>query len=144
MTVEHEIVIERPLDEVFAYTAEPANAPEWQAGLVSTTKTLDEPMRTGIRWREVRSFVGRRVEGTLEATEYEPGRIFALRTVSGTIALEVRHVFEPFDGGTRIRVLAAGSPGRLGRLGGRFVRRAAERQLRDDLARLKEVLEARG
>ena len=144
MTVEHEIVIERPLDEVFAYAAEPANAPEWQAGVISTTKPAGEPMRAGIRWSEVRTFLGRRIEGTLEATEYEPGRIFTLRTVSGPIALEVRHLFEPFDGGTRIRVLAGGNAGRLGRLGGRFVRRAAERQLRDDFARLKRVLEERG
>ncbi len=144
MTVEHEVVIERPLEEVFAYVANPANVPEWQAGVVSTTKMSDEPMATGVRWREVRNFLGRRVQGTLEATEYEHGRLFALRTVSGTAAIHVRHLFEPFDGGTRIRVLAEGNPGRLGRLGGRFVRRAAERQIRGDFARLKQVLEERG
>ncbi len=143
MTLEHEVVIERPLEEVFAYVADPANVPEWQAGVVSTTKTSDEPMATGVRWREVRNFLGRRVHGTLEATEYEHGRLFALRTVSGTAAIRVRHLFEPFDGGTRIRVLAEGNPGRLGRLGGRFVRRAAERQIRGDFARLKRVLEER-
>jgi uncharacterized membrane protein len=141
MTVEHEIVIERPVDVVFAYVADPTNAPEWQADVVSTTKASDEPMGTGVRWREVRNFLGRRIQGTLEATEYEPDRLFALETVSGTVALKVRHLFEPFDGGTRIRVLAEGHPGRLGRLGGRFVRRAAERQLKADFARLKELLE---
>jgi uncharacterized membrane protein len=143
MTVEHEIVIERPLEEVFAYVADPANVPEWQAGVVSTTKERDEPMRAGVRWREVRTFLGRRIEGTLEATEYDPDRLFALKTVSGSVAIEVRHLFERFDGGTRIRVLAAGQPGRFGRLGARFVGRAADRQLRADFARLKEVLEGR-
>ena len=144
MTVEHEIVIERPLDEVFAYVADPANVPEWQSGVVSTTKTSGESMGTGVRWREVRNFLGRRVQATLEATEYETGRLFALKTVSGTVAIDIRHLFEPFDGGTRIRVLAEGNPGRLGRLGGRFVRRAAERELRADFARLKHLLEGGG
>jgi uncharacterized membrane protein len=143
MTLDHEIVIERPVDDVFAYVTDPANAPEWQSGVLSTTKTSDEPMRTGVRWREVRTFLGRRVQATLEATEYEPAQLFALKTVSGTVAIEVRHLFEPFDGGTRIRVLAEGNPGGLGRLGGRFVRRAAERQLKRDFARLKELLEGR-
>jgi uncharacterized membrane protein len=143
MTLEHEIVIERPVDDVFAYVTDPVNAPEWQSGVLSTTKTSDEPMRTGARWREVRTFLGRRIQGTLEATEYEPGQLFALKTVSGTVAIEVRHLFEPFDGGTRIRVLAEGNPGSLGRLGGRFVRRAAERELKRDFARLKDVLEGR-
>ena len=143
MTLEHEIVIERPLDEVFAFVTDPANAPRWQSGVLSTTKTSDEPMGAGVRWREVRTFLGRRVEGTLEATEYDPDRLFALRSVSGTVAIEVRHLFETFDGGTRIRVLAEGDAGRLGRLGGRFVRRAAERQLKGDLARLKQLLETR-
>jgi uncharacterized membrane protein len=143
MTIEHELVIERPLDEVFAYVTDPANVPRWQSGVLSTTKTSEEPMRAGVRWREVRTFLGRRVEGTLEATEYEPGRLFAVKSVSGTVAIQVRHLFEPFDGGTRIRVLAEGSPGRLRRLGGRFVRRAAERQLKGDFARLKRLLEER-
>ena len=141
MTLEHEIVVERPVDDVFAYVTDPANAPEWQTGVVSTTKTSDEPMRPGLRWNEVRTFLGRRIHGTLEATEYEPGRLFALKSVSGTVAIEVRHLFEPFAGGTRVRVLAEGNPGRVGRLGGRFVRRAAERQLKGDLARLKHLLE---
>jgi uncharacterized membrane protein len=144
VTLEHEVVIERPLDAVFAYATDPANAPEWQASVLSTSKTIDEPMRSGVRWTEVRNFLGRRIQATLEATEYEPGRLFALKTVSGAVAIEVRHLFEPFDGGTRIRVLAEGNPGRLGRLGGRFVRRAAEREVKGDFARLKELLEARG
>ena len=143
MTVEHEIVIERPVGEVFAYVAEPANAPEWQSGVLSTTKTTGEPMRAGVRWDETRAFLGRRVHGTLEATEYEPDRRFALRSVSGGVPIEIRHLFEPFDGGTRVRILAEGDPGRFGRLGGRFVRRAAERQLKGDFARLKRVLEGR-
>jgi uncharacterized membrane protein len=143
VTVEHEIVIERPPWEVFAYVADPANAPEWQSGVTTTTKTAGEPMRAGVRWDETRTFLGRRVQGTLEATEYEPESLFAFRSVSGGVAIAVRHLFEPFDGGTRIRVLAEGDPGRFGRLGGRFVRRAAERQLKADFARLKQVLESR-
>ena len=142
--IEHELVVERPLEDVFAYLSDPANVPEWQTGVVETTKEEEGGMRVGVRWREVRSFLGRRMEATLEAIAYEPGREFSLRAVSGPIPLQVRHLFDRADAGTRITVLAEGDPGRFARLGSRLIARAAERQLKDDLAELKRVLEERG
>ena len=141
--VEHELVVHRPLAAVFDYVSDPANVPEWQTGVVETTKADEGGMRVGLRWREVRTFLGRRIEGTLEATAYERGREFSLRVVSGPIPLHVRHLFDPADGGTRIRVSAEGEPAGFARLGSRVVARAAERQLKGDFARLKRVLEER-
>ncbi len=139
--VEHEIVVERPLDEVFAYVTDPRNVPEWQSGVLETD--FDGEVHVGACWRELRSFLGRRVEATLEATAYEPASEFALRVASGRIPFGVRHLFEQVDGGTRIRIVAEGEPGGFLRLGGAVVSRAAERQLRTDYSRLKDVLEGR-
>ena len=139
--VEHEVVVERPLDEVFAYVANPGNVPEWQSGVLETDFAGE--MRVGARWREVRTFLGRRVEATLEATAYEPTGEFALRVASGPIPFSVRHFFAPAAGGTRIRIVAHGEPGGLLRFGAAVVARAAERQLRTDYSRLKDVLEGR-
>ena len=141
--LEHEVVIERPLEEVFGYVSDPSRVPEWQSGVLEVRKDGDEPMRAGLRWREVRTFMGRRVEGTLEATAYEPNTEFALRVVSGPIPLRVRQRFESTDGGTRISIVAEGEPGGVFKFGERLVRRAAERQLKGDFAKLKDVLEAR-
>ena len=142
--LEHEVVVNRPLEEVFAYATDPTRIPEWQSSVVEVRKEVDEPIRAGLRWREVRSFMGRRMEGTVEATAYEPSREFALRVVSGPVPLRVRQLFEPAGGGTRIRIRAEGEPGGVFKFGERVVKRAAERQLKGDFAKLKDVLEARG
>lgn len=141
--IEHELVVDRPLEDVFAYVTDPANVPEWQSGVLETTKEPEERLRAGTRWREVRTFLGRRMEGTLEATAYEPGAEFSLRALSGPLPFEVRHLFERAGGATRIRVVAEGEPAGFARFGQRFVARAAERQLKGDFARLKRVLEDR-
>ena len=141
--IEHEVVVDRPLAAVFAYVSDPANVPEWQAGVVETTKEEEGRMRVGLRWRVVRTFLGRRMEGTVEAAAYDSGRELPVRVVSGAIPLRVRHLFDTAAGATRIRVSAEGEPAGFVRLGSRFVARAAERQLKEDFSRLKRVLEER-
>ena len=139
--IEHEVVVRRPLAEVFAYVSDPMRTPEWQASVIETRRESGEPFGAGSRWREVRQFLGRRLEATVAAEVYEPEREFSVRAESGPVPFRVRHLFEEVDGGTRISVVAEGEPGRLARLGAPLVARAAETQLRQDFARLREVLE---
>jgi uncharacterized protein YndB with AHSA1/START domain len=56
--VEHSLVIERPPAEVFAYTTDPANLPEWQ----STALEARSDGQEGAHLTEVRKFLGRRME----------------------------------------------------------------------------------
>ena len=141
--LEHDVVVERPVAEVFAYLTDPANVPEWQSDVLEARKEFEGPPRPGSRWCEVRKFLGRRIEQTIEAVAYEPEREFTLRVVAGPIPFEVRHLFSPDGDGTRITVEGEGEPGRLFKVGKRFVTRAVERQFQRDFGRLKEILEAR-
>jgi uncharacterized protein YndB with AHSA1/START domain len=141
MRASHAIVIERPPEEVFAYLADVRHLPEWQTGIVEL-RADDEP-RLGGRHVEVRSLLGKRIEATLEITAYEPPRRFDLEVVEGPLKLRVAHTLEPVDGGTRVEVDGEGDPGRLFRFAGPLLARAVEKQTRDDLARLKRLLERR-
>ena len=60
--VEDSVVIERPVEDVFAYVADQTNAPHWQAGLVEVRRTTDGPVGVGARHTAVRTFMGRRME----------------------------------------------------------------------------------
>ena len=86
--------------------------------------------------------MGKRIESTLEVTSAEPGRELTLRSVSGPVRVEVRHVLEPRDGGTRLTLAGDVDPGKAFGLAWPLVRRVAERRARADLDRLKAVLEA--
>ncbi len=141
--IEREVLIERGRDDVFSYVSDPTNIPQWQSGVEAARKETEGPMDEGARWTEVRKFLGRRVEQTVEATAYEPAREFSLRVVSGPVAFHVRHLFEEHDGGTRLRVIGEGEPGRAFKLGRRLLVAAVERQFDADLSTLRQLLERR-
>jgi uncharacterized protein YndB with AHSA1/START domain len=139
--VEHSLVIERPPAEVFAYTTDPANLPEWQSGALEARS--DGPVQEGARLTEVRKFLGRRMESEGEVTAFEPDRRFALKVVSGPVPYSFEQTLEPTNGGTRVRVVLEGEPGGFFKLAEPLVERAAKRQLQADFEQLKDILEAR-
>lgn len=140
MRIEHTIEIDRPVDEVFAFLADPDNLPQWQSGLVEVRR---EPGESGVgaRHLEVRSMLGKRIEQTLEMTAYDPGERLDLAVVQGPIHLSVCHTFEPTAHGTRVTVVGEGDPGVLFTLATPLIARAVRKQSQDDFKRLKRVLE---
>jgi uncharacterized membrane protein len=139
MRVEHELRIERPCAEVFAYLSDPSNLPRWQR----TVSTVEPPDRieTGSRFSEVRSAAGRRFRTTLEITELDPGRVFTIRALDGPVRGTIRHRLEPDGAGTRLQVTADANLDRLPRLVRSLVSRQVEGEFARDLVRLKELLE---
>jgi uncharacterized membrane protein len=143
MKFDLEIVVERPVDEVFAYVTAVENLPEWQESALEASWKDEPPITRGSRMWERRRFLGRTAENELEVTAYEPDRRFDLKIVKGPVRFEVRHAFEPSDGGTRLRVVVEGG-GTMLRLAGPIVARQAEQQFSADLERLRDVLARRG
>jgi carbon monoxide dehydrogenase subunit G len=135
---EHEIEIDRAPDEVYAFLADPGNLPQWQHEVLEVRRKSDT------EFTEVRTFIGRRVESTIEVTAAEPGREFAIRAGAGPVHFAVRHLLEPAgEGRTRLRVLGESEGvGGVFKLGGRLLHRAVERRAREDFRRLKELLES--
>jgi uncharacterized membrane protein len=135
------VVIDRPVEKVFAYLTDVRNLPDWQASAEEAGWEGDGAVGVGSRMRERRLFMGRTIESTLEVTAFEPDRLFELEAAGGPIPLRVRHELEPADGSTRVRVAAEGKPGGLFKLAERMVAKQAERQFTRDFERLKEILE---
>jgi uncharacterized membrane protein len=137
-----EVVVDRPVQDVFTYVADVRNLPDWQESALEAHWEEDAPVARGSRMRERRSFLGRTAENQLEVTAYEPDRRFDLKALSGPVRFEVAHTFEPTDGATRLRVVVVGETGGMLRFTGPIVARQIERQFRADLERLKETLES--
>jgi uncharacterized protein YndB with AHSA1/START domain len=133
-------VIERPVEVVFDYLTDVARLPEWQESAESAEP--DGELRVGARFREVRSFMGRRANSTLEVTEHDRPRRFSLHVVEGPIRYAVEHALEDLDGRTRITFVGRGETKRVPRLMRGTVRRMVERQFVRDLQTLKAVLES--
>lgn len=98
---ERTVVIDRPIEEVFAYVTDQTNTPTWQAGLVEVQRTTPGPIGVGTKHTLVRNFMGRRMEADNEYVAYEPGKLVTFRTTSGP-PLVASYFFEPAPGGTRL------------------------------------------
>jgi uncharacterized protein YndB with AHSA1/START domain len=139
--IDFSVEIDRTPSEVFAYLTDLDNLPEWQASAMQAR--WEGEKAAGARIKEVRKFLGRRMESELEVLEYEPDRRLVLKTLTGPVQLVAEHTVEPTNGGTRLVFHGEGEPGGFFRLAEGVVARNAERSVRNDFETLKDVLEAR-
>src|SRR4051812_3488386 len=86
--IETEIVVDRPLDEVAAYAADPTNASEWYVNIDSVEWKTPPPAAVGSAVAFVARFLGRRLEYTYEITELVPGARLVMRTQQGPFPME--------------------------------------------------------
>ncbi len=56
---EHTVVIERPIEEVFAFATDPDKASLWQSTSLGTKQTSEGPVGVGTTFRDTSKFLGR-------------------------------------------------------------------------------------
>jgi uncharacterized protein YndB with AHSA1/START domain len=143
--VETEVVIGRPRAEVARYAADPDNATEWYENVESVEwRRKKKPFRVGSRVTFVGALFGRRLTYTYEVTEFVPLERLVMHTADGPFALETTYTWEDAaDGSTRMTLRNRGEPtGFSSRITAPLMASAMRRANRNDLARLKEALEA--
>jgi uncharacterized protein YndB with AHSA1/START domain len=136
------IVINRPLEEVFAFVSNPENNPKWVSMSDSVRLTSAGPIGVGTTFRSVVTILGRRIEGEVAFTEYEPNHSYAQKTTSGPIPVESQVTFERVDGGTRVTNHQVAEPGGFFKLAEPVLVRMIKRQFEADFANLKDLMEA--
>ena len=140
--LEHNVVINRPIEEVFAYATNVENAPKWKSRLLEVRRISEGPVGVGTREVHVGKVLGWKPKTTVEITEYEPNRKVGFKTISGPLSAKGEFIFESVEGGARVTLVAGREPSGFLKLIGPIVARIAQRQLETDLAKLKELLEA--
>ena len=139
---EKSIVIERPVEDVFAYVGDQTNAVHWQAGLVEVRRLTDGPIGVGTRHTIVRTFMGRRLAVDNEYVAFEPGRRIAFRTTSGPMPLEASYLVEPVAGGTRVTSTIAMEASGFLALAEPLIAAGLRREMDAAFRELKRLLEA--
>ena len=140
--VQTEIVIERPVDVVAAYAADPTNAPEWYANIDSVDWQTAPPPNVGSKMTFVARFLGRRLEYTYEIVELADDERLVMRT-EGPFPMETAYTWAPAGAGsTRMTLRNRGEPSGFSKLMAPLMEPAVRRANRKDLAKLKQTLEA--
>jgi uncharacterized protein YndB with AHSA1/START domain len=79
------VVINRPLEQVFAFVSDLENDPQWTPGAVMR-RTSQGQLGVGTTFQQRDRFMGRRMDLSLEVTDYEPPHRIGLRTISGQLS----------------------------------------------------------
>ena len=137
-----ETEIRRTRDAVAAYAGDPTNAPTWYANIRSVQWRTPPPLAVGSRLDFVAHFLGRRLAYTYEIVDLIPGERLVMRTAQGPFPMETTYEWESVGETATLMVLRnRGNPSGFSRLVAPFLATAVRRANRNDLARLKEVLE---
>jgi uncharacterized protein YndB with AHSA1/START domain len=140
--LELSVVINRPVEEVFAFISNPENYPKWSSVSREVKITSAGPIGVGSTYRSVVTFLGRRIEGDIEFTEYEPNRSYTQKTISGPIPIESRMTFERVEGGTRVTNHQVAELGGFFKMAEPLLVSMVKRQFETDTANLKDLMEA--
>ncbi len=142
--VSSSVLIDRPLREVYEYSAKPEHAREWYTNLDSVEWPPGMPIAVGSQVKFVAHFLGHHITSIYEVTHLAPGSLLVVHTVEGPLSFETRYTWERAWGGTKMTVESSGPSQGFSGFSAPFVARAIRHETRKDLRHLKDILERRG
>jgi hypothetical protein len=140
---ENTVVIQRPVEDVFAFLADFEIVPRWNYAIVETRKTSPGPVGVGTTYDQTRS-VPRPSEEGFEVTAFEPDRLLEIAGELGPFRARMRYLLEPLGDATRLTnavdLAASGALSLVAPLTAPRVKRAVA----SNLETLKQLLETAG
>lgn len=138
--VQVSIVINRPLEEVFAFLSDLENNLKWRTEMIEAKKTSAGPIGVGTTYRMINNLFGRQIEGEAVVTEYELHWKYATVNKSG-LPIKTQRTFEPVEVGARVTFSVETELGGLFKLAEPLLASIGKRRLAADAAAVKELIE---
>jgi uncharacterized protein YndB with AHSA1/START domain len=142
--IEGEVVIERPVDEVFDTVADEGNEPRYNPDMLRTEKVTDGPIGEGTRFRSLHRGIRRPVGLSTEITTYERPTRLAIASTMDWADVQGTLTFDRVLAGTRMRWSWDVRPKGAYRLLTPLLPRLTRREEDAVWAGLKRLLEERG
>ncbi len=143
MLVQGDIVINRPIDEVFDFVADERNEPKYNPQMTLAEMVTQAPIGVGAKFHVVITGVGRAADTTVEYTEFDRPRRLGSTTHLSNMDISGKLLFEPQGQSTKMKWLWNIEPRGFLKLLGPIVRRMGERQEMAIWTGLKNVMEGR-
>jgi carbon monoxide dehydrogenase subunit G len=126
------VVIARPVADVFAFFTDPANDPDWRAG-VKSIRAEGDPAVGAVVHQTIAGPMGRGVPANIEITAYDAERRYAFKGVAGPVRPIGDFAFSEVDGGTKVTFTLSAELGRLSR---RILGKQVQKAMDDEVAGL--------
>ncbi len=140
-SIEGEIVIGRPVDEVFDYVTDQRNEPQYNPQMVRAEKITPGPVGPGTRFRSAVKSAGRTAEMLIECTGYSRPVLYVTTTTMAQADITYTLRFEPDPAGTRMLWSGQVQPKGAFRLLGPAITRLGIRQEKRIWTSLKKHME---
>ena len=134
-------LIDRPQKDVFAFVADPGNMSKWNSAVVSLEQIAPGKVGVGTKFKSIGEMMGRRIEGEMQITAYEPDTKCGFQVTAGPMQVNITLSFKTVGTGTKISLNAQGNPGGLFKLAEGVLAGQVKSMMEGNLARLKTVLE---
>ena len=134
-------LIDRPVKQVFDFVSAPENDFQWQSGTLATARLSKGSGVMRTFFRSIGHLMGRRNLGTFEITEFEPNRKYGFKSLSGPVHSSTAYTLENVSGRTRIHMSIQASAPNFFHITERLLWKTMKRQLEEDVATLKAILE---
>lgn len=142
ITFEIGILIDRSVEDVFAFISNPMNLPKWQSMVAKVEPVSSGPVGVGTKFNVHSELMGRKIDGVMDITDYDPPSKFGFKNVAGPVQIQAMASFKPVGTGTRLSLNAQGEPGGVFKLAEGVLSRQVKSQMEDNLKQLKSFLES--
>ena len=136
-------LIDRPVKDVFAYVSNLGNMAAWNSAVVSLEQITPGEIGVGTKFKSVGEMMGRRIEGEVQVTSYEPDTKTAFQMNAGPMQMNISISFKPVGTGTKVSLNAQGNPAGVFKLAEGMMQGRVKSLMEENLARLKSVLETK-
>jgi len=143
MRYESSVVVDRPIDEVWAFFKDPFNVPRWTTGFLRFRPTSPGPVAVGSTFEARGAIFGFEPQITGTLTEWDPPHNITISCVgAGWRSLILQVKFESTADGTEVLRVTDGAPGPIWKILWPILGPWLRRQTKATNQRLKRVLEA--
>jgi carbon monoxide dehydrogenase subunit G len=134
-------LIDKPIKDVFAFVADPNNMSKWNSAVVSLEQITPGAVGVGSKYKSVGEMMGRRIEGEMQVTAYEPDTKCGYQVNAGPMQVNLTLAFKTVGTGTKINLNAQGNPAGFFKLAEGMMAGRVKSMMEENLARLKSILE---
>jgi carbon monoxide dehydrogenase subunit G len=134
-------LIDCPMKDVFLFVSNPNNMSKWNSAIVSLEQVMPGAVSVGTKFKSVGEMMGRRIEGEMQVTAYEPDTKCGFQVNAGPMQVNLTFMLKPVGTGTKVNLNAQGNPAGFFKLAESMMAGRVKSMMEENLARLKSILE---